>query len=277
MRYLLILLLANSVYAADSCCVDEDMGAAFLSYMTLSRDWPADFPVSIEIEGFEFIGSSHYQGSEAQSVAWKSELSPQATRDLLARAVLADGWTAMPGHAHSIAGRERGFVPHREKQTSDNQQFCRGRDGSLSVQARDTAIGTVVSLGYQSESRGRDCAGLIAERNAQHVYEGGIMSHLPVLMLPEYIDTYQPSGTGGGGDRAEASMSVTTDASPAELSLYFEPQMREQQWKLESDIRGGKISGHVWRRTVDGQELICTVTAVETGRGLRLRMYLESV
>jgi hypothetical protein len=53
--------------------------------------------------------------------------------------------------------------------------------------------------------------------------------------------------------------------------------MREQLWKLESDIQGGKISGHVWRRTVDGLELICTVTAVETGNGLRLRMYVESL
>jgi hypothetical protein len=69
MRFLFILLLANSAYAIDTCCVDEDIAAAFPLYATFSRDWPTDFPLKLDIEGFEYIGSSQYDTASIQSVA----------------------------------------------------------------------------------------------------------------------------------------------------------------------------------------------------------------
>lgn len=277
MRFLFILFLENNVAAADTCCVDEDIAAAFLLHETYSRDWPSDFPLRVDIEGFEFIGSSQYTQASIQSVAWRTELNPQSSRDLVTEAILADDWLPMPRVDRMRINQERGFIPHQRRAIEDNQQFCRGRDGTLSVRARQSTVGTVVTLTHSDQNRARDCAAHMAAREIHQIHGAGIMNYLPTLMLPESIEAHSGSGTGGGGDEARADMSVTTALSAAEVSFYFEPQMKEQQWTLESDFQGSKTSGHLWRRTVDGLELTCIVTAIESGNGLRLRMHVEAL
>ena len=278
MRFLIILLLANSVYAADTCCVDEDIAAAFPLHATFSRDWPADFPLTFNFEELEFIGSRKYDEAPIQSVAWKSPLNPQSSRDLVTEVMLANDWIPMPSDDRMHPSSQRGFIPHQVRSTEDNQQFCRDRDGTLTVQARESTVGTVLTLTHNNDNRGRDCAGLMAAQTIAQSYSTmGFSAYLPVLTLPESIETNAGGGSGSSGDEANASMSVTTDVSAAEVSFYFEPQMKAQQWILESDIHGRKVSGHVWRRIVDGLELICIVTAAESRNGLSLRMHVEGL
>lgn len=278
MRYLLVLLLANTAYASDTCCVDEDIAEAFLAYTTFSRDWPADFPLRFDFEGFEFIGSSTYPQAPLQLVAWKSELTPQSSLDLVRGALLENDWIPMPESDSMRSRSERGFIPHRVSSRQEYQGYCRGREGTLSVKARQSTIGTVVVLTHSRDNKGRDCAGMIAAtRNTGLRHETGMAAYLPALMLPESIKTNSGSGFGSSGYEAEASMSVTADVSAAEVSTYFESQMRSQQWTLESDIQGSKTSGHVWRRTVDGLNLVCIVLAIESEYRLRLKMQLEAL
>ena len=278
MQLLFILLLANSLYAADTCCVDEDIAAAFPMFLAFSRDWPADFPLNIDIEGFEFIGSSRFYKGLVHAVAWKSEIDSQLSRELVTETLLAKDWVPIPVNDRNQARSERGFITHKPRIVGKSQQFCRGGDGTLTIQARQSSIGTVVTLTHAIQEMGRNCAVLMAARITEQDHSIGIMAYLPTLMLPESIVADSPSGSGGGGDEeAHATKSVTTNVSAFDVSFYFEPQMKTQQWVLESDFQGSKISGHVWRRNVDGLELICIVTAIESGNGLRLRMHVEAL
>ena len=277
-RFLFILFLTSNVYAVDNCCVDEDIAAAFPQVFNYSRDWPETFPIDITIEGFEYIASSRVRDYRYLAVAWKSEMNAQISRDLVTEVMLEKGWVSMPEENQRRTSRsERGFIPHQVKLTGNNQQFCRGRDGTLTVQARQSTIGTVVTLSHDNSNKSRDCAELMAKRNIHQSHSDGIMAYLPALSLPESIDTNSGSGSGGGGEEAHASMSVTTNDSAADISFYFEPQMKAQQWVFDSDFQGSKASGHVWRRNVDGLELICIVTVIESGNGLSLRMRVEAL
>jgi hypothetical protein len=103
------------------------------------------------------------------------------------------------------------------------------------------------------------------------------MAYLPTLTLPPSIEANHGSGTGGGGNEAQASLSVATDTTAADASFHFEPQMKAQQWILETYIQGSKVNGHVWQRSVDGLDLICMVTVIENSDGLVLRMHVESL
>ena len=266
---------ANSVYAADTCCVDKDIAAAFLLHATYSRDWPASFPIEPEIAGFEYIGSSKGYEGRSTSVAWKSELNAQPARELVADTLLAKGWVAVPDHNGMRVRYERGFIPHQPIVIGNNQQFCRDRDGSLNIQARQTDIGTIVTLSHSRNRAGRDCAGMIAERRVQPSYTSGLMSYLPALALPETVKMSLGGGSGGGSDGVHASTSVETNVSAAEIIFYFEPQMTTQQWTMDTRFQGNVASGHIWRRAADGLNLICIVTAFDSGDRLRLRMHVE--
>lgn len=278
MRILIAVLFAGNVSAADTCCVDEDIAAAFLTHANFSRDWPGEFPVALDLEGFEFVGSSRYGQAANLAVAWKTDLDPQSSRELVTEAIAAQGWTSMPSHERADVRNQRGFIPHQIRETQDNQQFCRDRDGTLSVQARESTVGTVLTLTHHNDDSGRDCAGRMAAQTIRQSYSVmGFGVHLPTLTLPESIQAWHGGGVGSGGDEAHSSMKVNTDVSAAEVSYYFEPQMKAQQWTLESDIQGGSVSGHIWRRTADGLDLVCIVTATETRNGLSLRMLVEGL
>lgn len=204
-------------------------------------------------------------------------MDPQSARDLVTNAILANDWTPMPEIEQARRHAERGFIPHQRKRYENNQQFCRGRDGVLSVNARQTEVGTVVSMAHNNDSRSRDCAAAIVERSRGHSPHSGFMAYLPALMLPESIDSDHGSGGGGGGTEAHSSMEVRTDVPAADVSFHFEPQMQSQQWSLETAFQGRRSSGHIWRRNVDGLNLVCLVTVIETADGLHLRMIVQAL
>ena len=184
----------------------------------------------------------------------------------------------MPDHNGIRVRYERGFIQHQPVVIGNNQQFCRDRDGVLSTQARQTDIGTVVTLSHRRDRARRDCAGMIAERRLQPSHTSGLMSFLPALALPETVKMAldgRGSGSGGGSNDAHASTSVETDMSAAEIIFNFEPQMTTQQWTMDTRFQGSSASGHIWRRDADGLNLICIVTAFESDNGLRLRMHVE--
>ena len=56
---------------------------------------------------------------------------------------------------------------------------------------------------------------------------------------------------------------------------HFEPQMATQEWIMDTGFQGSAASGQIWLRSVDGLNLVCIVTAIDSGDTLRLRMHVE--
>jgi hypothetical protein len=71
---LAVILFIQPVWAADPCCVHEDVAAAFLPHITYSREWPATFPLHIENPALVFIASSIGYQRKSTAVAWRSEM-----------------------------------------------------------------------------------------------------------------------------------------------------------------------------------------------------------
>ncbi len=280
MRYLLLILaLQSAVVLADTCCIDEDIAAAFVQHESYSREWPRDFPMELEIVGLEYIGSKRgYQG-RYMSVAWKTKSDPQSILDIAGVELVASGWAAMPHEERVTEYLQRGFIPQGGLGVFNHQQFCRERDGTLSLQANETSIGTVLLLIHSPTQAGRDCAMLIATQQMHRGYVSGLVKYLPALALPKSINLshYMGPGSGGGSDEAHATLTIETQVSAPEMAEHFESQMAEQDWSLETRFQGGSVSGHIWRREVDGLSLSCSVTATDGGDRLRLRMHLEPI
>jgi len=92
-----LLALWQIAWSEDiTCCVDEDIAAAFVWHTTYSREWPDDLPLRLEPPGLEFIGSSVGHQGRQRSVAWKGAISPQATHELAVDLLLDQEWVAMP-------------------------------------------------------------------------------------------------------------------------------------------------------------------------------------
>lgn len=280
MRYLLIVLLTGQVMmpasAAETCCIDEDMAAAFPRFANYSRDWPNSFPIALDVGDLKYIGSSTATHADHTSVAWSGELDPDVAIELASDSLLAQGWRLVPRKGD--ANVQRGFVAHRPIQIDEQRTWCRGQEGTIDVRARVASIGTVLTLSHSASPGGMGCESLIAAQDPRSRLDSGLLRHLPTLVLPKTVDLqpFAPSGFGGGSRDAHADARVRTDMSASEMAAYFESQMADQRWVLDVAFSGSVVSGHVWRRDVDQLSLYCVVTAADGGGdqvqlGMRLK------
>lgn len=273
----LLFLLAGVANANEPCCVDQDIAAAFMPHAHYSRDWPDAFPVDIDSPALEFIGSNVNRAGMQALVGWKSALTPQDARALIASALRNENWRLIPEAARRSALRENGFVPHTPPEAQTYVQFCRGRDGQLTLAARSTDIGTVVTLAHFRHSGSSSCESTIAMQTDARMYSGGLIRYLPALQLPESLEASPYAGMGGGGSQdAHASITVDGGFSTDELMTSFSRQMVEQGWRMDADFRGTATVGHTWLRDVEGLSLSCIVTAFKSADdNVHLRMHLE--
>ncbi|MEM1402763.1 MAG: hypothetical protein AAGG55_05480 [Pseudomonadota bacterium] len=279
-RYGLVLTLAVSagVTAEDSCCIDADIAAAFPQLGTYSRSLPGTFPLELKDSRFEFVGSSLMRDGAVVSVAWKSDLPPVEARALVADAVENQGWRIIPTDEDLKHRYQRGFVSPRQSPLDQYQQFCRERDGQLSIRSHSTDMGTFTTVSVVAFRGLRDCDELMTAQGGVSPWRQGLIRLLPRLELPESVDMpgYGGSGSGGGSDDAHASISLETDVSSQTLMTSFNEQMVSQGWHLDGSFQGGVTLGTSWVREVDGRMLACILTAAsgEEDR-VRLRMHLE--
>lgn len=274
-----LLTLLTGAAVAESCCVDEDFAAAFFTNITYSREPVTSFPAQLELEDLEYIGSARLAHSPLPySLAWKTTLALEDAKSVVADALSSDGWEPLPDQAQLEARMQVGFVPHTRPWAGAHQQFCRGRDGLLTVMARDTNIGVVLTLSSQTDPRGQDCAELLAERSMIRRSLRGMRKHVPTLRLSEEVRALGFGGSGGGGrDGFDASISVETDLSPAGALGTFESQLTEQSWSLDTSFVGSSLTGEVWQRRADDRDLICIITATPVGDSqMKLRMHVSS-
>lgn len=280
LRLFFIFLFASAVNAEETCCVDEDIAIAFFTYTSYSRSWPDSFPFDIDTPNLEFIASSKRRDGLNTTVGWKSGLNPDDARQLLSNALRRDNWIAIPQGEDRRRMYQRGFVPRQPNAVMDNQQFCRNRDGQLTVLSRSTDIGTVVTLAHYDNRGKQDCKEMIAAHTGARRYDSGVIKYLPALTLPKSIETspFLGSGSGGGGNEAHASISLQTTVSSDNLMTGFDRQMAEQGWRMDANFQGNTVVGRTWLRDVGGLQLTCIVTATSgSDNNVRLRMHLESI
>jgi len=278
LRICFCFLLAGAVSADETCCVDQDIAAAFMRDEQFSRAWPDSFPVDVDSPFLELIGSSVNRGGLQTTVGWKSTLSPDDARRLVTAALRKESWRVIPRSGRLQAMHEHGFVPHQPAPTEAHQQFCRGRAGQVTILARSTRIGTVVTLSHFAHPGASDCESTIAAQSEGMRYRSGLVRYLPSLQLPESIklSPYMGGGSGGGSQDARASLTLETSVSPDNLMTYFDRQMVDQGWRMDANFRGNATIGHTWLRDVDGLTLACIVTAFSGANDrVRLRMHLE--
>lgn len=268
----------HSAQAAEkTCCVDEDIAAAFLLHWSYSREWPDAFPFTLADDQLEFVGAATNAGHHIVSIAWKAQVTSKVALQLVGDALAAENWRQLPDASRGSLSWRRGFISRQALAVSNNQQFCRGQDGLMSIQARDSDIGTVVSLTNQPIYNGKDCSDHL-ESQRQDPYDSTLTKYLPMLEMPENAPLPNGgSGTGGSSNDAHADILVKTDISESELIRFFEAQMIDQQWQLNSRFSGDSFSGSVWQRQIDGRTLSCLVTAQGARRGIKLRMQLDAL
>ncbi len=273
---LVICCLLSSYTAAESCCVDEDIAAAFLQHTTYSREWPGSLPIELTSDSLEFIGSSD-QGGYVTTVAWKSAAAEEETREIFAKALIAEGWTPMPENEHLRSRMQRGFVGSGTRRLNTAGRYCRKRDGIFSVHVKPTSVGLIAVLSLNKRAGNTDCAGLIATQTMPTGYLSGLLNYLPVLSLPSSVQTlpYAGSGVGGGSNDAHAELTVETSVSGSDIVSSFGAQMSSQDWTLDTTFAGDVSSGSVWLREANGLQLTCLLTAVDGGPEVRLRMHVE--
>ncbi|MEM9137635.1 MAG: hypothetical protein AAGB01_09850 [Cyanobacteria bacterium P01_F01_bin.42] len=278
LRFLLLFIFASPAVAEETCCIDDDMVAAFGQQITYSRSWPDSFPIDITSPSLDLVGSSVGYGGIQTTVAWRSKLDPPDARELVSGFLTRDDWQAMPQRGGPVRLYQHGFISSQQIRTSNNQQFCRGRDGQLTISARRTRIGIITSLAYTPNRGGLDCDDMIASHNNNQSYQLGLQKHLPALKLPESIKVspYNGISMNSGSRDAHASLKLKTSFSSDELMATFKDQMVDQGWAMDAQFLGDTMQGHTWVKNADGLMLTCIVTAtVGTANEINLRMHLE--
>ena len=267
-----------SVQAAEeSCCVDEDIAAVFLHKVSYSREWPEAFPFTLADDQLEFVAAATSGvGQGSLVVGLKSQLSIDATLQVLGAALSAADWRQVPTGASTQQWMSRGFISRQIRAVANNQQYCRAQDGVMSIRVRESTTGTVVSLSNYPIHSGQNCAEFIKSHQQDQNPEMGMQRYLPLLELPQGADADgRSSGSGGSTYDAHAGMTVKTEMSGTDLLRSFDAQMTDQQWQLDSRFNGSFLSGSVWQREVDGRTIGLVLTAINASRGLGLRMELS--
>ncbi|MEM7099268.1 MAG: hypothetical protein AAF541_13480 [Pseudomonadota bacterium] len=262
-----------------SCCIDEDIALAFAHYVTYSRTLPDQFPVNLAVEGLTFIGSSVGVHGRHNAAAWMTKREIQEILVETSDILVESEWRPVPDNSGLDRFFVRGFVSHDNGGIAQNQQFCRGKQGHLSVQARKTALGNILVLSHRKGQPGQDCDAVIASYKEARHFVSGLTSHLPRLALPKEVDTagIPGSGVGGGMQDAHADIEVQTALSNLDLIDHFEPQMSKQGWQLDAHFDGSHTSGQSWYKEVDGMSLTCLVSVFSSGLTAHLRMQLQAI
>ena len=266
------------VYSNESsCCVDEDIAAAFLPHAVYSREWLDHFPIHLSDDDLTYLGSSWHPQGRYGSVAWSTGSAPNEALSIATTSIIQSDWLPIPGNDQMSAYFDRGFVAQSAIPIPNNQRYCKGREGILSVQVRDTEVGTILVMSHHYMQPGQRCEDQLSPNQSLHILGRGLTQYLPRLALPESIvlPGMPGSGISGGGRDAHASLRLETDMSSSELVSVFESQMSDQGWAQDASFQGAKSGGHTWRKDVEDMTLICIVTVFSNEESVHLRMHLE--
>ena len=240
LAYFLILAIAPSVSAENPfACVNPNVADAFLGDAyggrgTYSTSVPDGFPALIVPPGWSLIGSQTM--SLSTSVVYKANQDKDsALRDAVA-AMTGAGWSENSQHYRWMAG---GFqtTSHPVSAVICHDDY----DGSLSVIAADKSGHTFVSYVQHPAAQGCESENSAAVRHDP----SEMMRLLPTLKLPEGVKASN-TGMGGNGHEVGSHVDISGALGRSDLSSFFENQIRDQGWTLQSKWSSPHSSGSVW-------------------------------
>lgn len=252
------------------------LGNPGIGEATLYRDVMDDFPPFTVPAAFEVLGS--LDQVYLQRVILRTDLDADAATAALTAAFTANGWQLID-LANFGAGQRGGFVSAAQPQLP--VQICHDDYGMLQVQVSTSADGKFVNLnrsraGMMGGSGNVDASmspcdparfGMMGPMGPGA--RGGVIAHMPTLVVPEAGDALRsmPSIRGGGGGSPndwESSTPLASELSLQQLYEHFAPQLIAQGWALDSVGTGSFLATGSFTKTVEGDmELIGILNVLE--------------
>jgi len=170
--------------------------------------------------------------------------------DEITASMIDDGWSEVG----DTPGMRRGGF--QTKVNYKNRQLCHSEGPTIvNISARDSAQMSMVTLSVNNRFGASTCEAL-ADRNRYAFRHFSMPNELPVLKIPDGVNSTSQGSAGGGGDYA-TRVSVSTDMSRQSLVTILNDQIRDQGWTFDGSWTGGRTSGSTWfKETADGDPLI---------------------
>lgn len=253
--------------------VEQFIGNMFGGEPKLYSDIFSGFPPFTLPAGFEIVASAD-QGTQ-QNVILRTTLDDAEASAAIAAALVAEGWMEMP-FPGSGAPR-RGFVGAQPQ--LQPVSLCSDELGRMSVRVRDGGDGRYVNLARTTMAAfggsRRSCADeadMMARGPEARPFPGaadGVRQYMPALVMPVSDVVTRPRGfatvgRGGSSDDFEERGSVAITWSGEALMAHFAEQIVEQGWQPDTQVSSTRTAFGSWTKTVDDNELLGTLTLVET-------------
>ncbi len=273
--------------------VEIFLSSQFNDEVQLYADIPVNFPPFTLPQEFEVLGT--IQTERESHVFLRTELASDVASFTLSDALLTDGWLTL----QEIATRNRPSpIPFVGMITRNNQggAFCLDNFGVLSAILKDNGQFTVIELQATDASQipqQLSCEMLrrASEQNQRQEManrQGTDITPLPQLDIPGVPD---PANAPGGFISASSSRGVTqasrgykftVDWSIDQVHDFFEEQILEQGWTLETKGVGDTMALSGWKKVAeDNSELSMILNLDHSGGsqfslGLNLNREFES-
>ncbi|MGV3590925.1 MAG: hypothetical protein ACO1PZ_04495 [Gammaproteobacteria bacterium] len=253
--------------------VEQFIGNMFGGEPKLYSDIFTGFPPFTVPAAFEIVASAD-QGIQ-QNVILRTTLDDAEAIAAIAAALVAEGWMEMP--IPGSGAPRRGFVSAQ----SDLQpvSLCSDALGRMSVRVRDGGDARYVNLarttmegfGGSRRSCAEEAEMMSLGPQGRPFREGadGVRQYMPELVMPVSDVATRPQGfltggRGGSSDDFEERSSLSITWSSEALMAHFAEQIVEQGWQPDTQVSSTRTAFRSWTKTVDGNELLGTLTLVET-------------
>lgn len=254
------LLFSGAAMAEDPfACVDPEFVAAFLGTGYQKRpDYSTELPDAFgELrvpDSLKLVGSETNDFS--LRAVYKTAEKPSAVLSSVVDLLTDDGWRNLE---NIMAMHTRGFQSGINPKMA---RVCRDIEpGLLSIIASHSSDQTYLSFSMTSYGEGQTCSDLEAQANSMMRRGMNRWSDLPVLDLPDDVQSSN-AGMGGGGNEYHSDVVVKAEMSRASLMSYLGDQIRDQGWEFDTSWSGNLSSGSVWsKKSPDNETLIGTLHA----------------
>jgi len=261
--FLACLILPVTAIADDPfACVDPEFKTAILGSggqgaPEYSTELPDAFDELRVPDTFDLVGSEI--NNYSLRAIYKTTEDPGVALSDAVDLLTENGWRDL---ADVMAMHTRGF---QSGSIPEMARVCRDTEpGLLSVTVNKSSNQTYLSFSITSYGEGQTCEDLEIQANSFGRQRMNMFEDLPVLELPDNIQSSN-SGMGGGGNEYHSDVVVSTEMSRASLMSYLGDQIRDQGWIFDTSWSGNLSSGSVWsKKSPDDKTLIGTLHAYGT-------------
>lgn len=265
---LFLVLPALSIASGPLDCVDPEFVRAFFSWRSSTPPaYSTEIPDHFEVQKFpsdmKLVGSR--TENSMTTVIFRTNREARDAFSGLAGALSEQGWKDI---TYQRAPSRRGF---QLAIGSVVAEFCREMDDTnLAVIASERSGQTLISLEQYGLKTMHGCEGTLRRSPKT------LLKRLPILNPPDNAKTFN-AGIGTDGHEVSTRVDVSVSMSREELLVFFEDQIRNQNWKFLTEWSSDLSSGSVWtRNTSEEGILIGTLHAYDAGTDpVRVRFSID--